>query len=155
MKRGIFITLLAVALLQPCFSKENIVHQQNTVEALFNSFSKEKDITHVKIGGVIMKFANVFSDTKGVTGVEVYSFEECNEEVKGKLNRAIKTLKDNAYETLVSTTQNGENTKILVRIKENFIDEIVVIAGGNDPALVRIKGKIKPEDIQSVVDNNK
>ena len=143
-------------MLQPCFSKENIIHQQNTVETLFRSFSKEKNITHVKIGGVMMKFANVFSDTKGVAGVvEVYSFEECTNEVKDKLNGAIKTLKDNAYETLISTTQNGENTKVLVKIKDDFINEIVIIAGGDHPALVRIKGKIKPEDIQSVVDSNK
>ena len=155
MKKGIFLTLLAVITFQPCFSKENIIQQKNTVEALFSSFSKEKNITHVKIDGVIMKFANVFSDTKGVTGVEVYSFEECNKEVKDKLNNAIKTLKDNTYETIVSSNQNGENTKILVKVKDDFINEIVVIAGGNDPALVRIKGKIKPEDIQSVVDSNK
>ena len=155
MKRGIFITLLAVTMLQPCFSKENIIHQQNTVETLFRSFSKEKNITHVKIGIVIMKLANVFSDTKGVTGVEVYSFEESTNEVKDKLNSAIKTLKDNAYEPFVSMTQNGQNTKVLVKIKKDYINEIVVIMGGNDPMLVRIKGKIKPKHIQSIVDSNK
>ena len=155
MKRSILITLLAVAMLQSCFSKENVIQQKNTVEALFSNFSKEKNITHVKIDGAIMSLANVFSDTKGVTSIDVYSFEECNNEVKNKLNSAIKTLKDSAYETIVSSNQNGENTKVLVKVKDDFINEIVVITSGNDPALVRIKGKIKPEDIQSVIDNNK
>ena len=159
MKKCIFITLLTAILYQPCFSEGiasiSKTQQQNTVDQLFRNFSKEKNITHVKIGGLIMTFARAFTDTKGVAGVEVFSFEECDAQVKAKLNAAIKSLKDNAYETLVSTTQDGENTKILVRVKDDYINEIVVIAGGKDPAFVRIKGKIKPEDMQDVVNNNK
>jgi hypothetical protein len=159
MKKIIFVALLAAVMCPPGFSagmaETDKTQKHNTVDELFSNFSKEKNITHVKIGGLIMKFANAFTDTKGVMGVEVYSFEDCDLPVKEKLNTAIKSLKDNAYETLVSTTQNGENTKVLVKINENIINEIVVITGGKDPAFVRIKGKIKPEDIQSVVDNNK
>jgi len=159
MKRLFFITIATAMLFHPCFSKgiaENSKTQpQNSVDALFTNFSKEKNITHVKIDGLVMAFVRGFTDTKGVTGVEVFSFDECDETVKGKLNAAIKNLKDSAYETFISTTQSGENTKVLVKIKEDYINEIVVITGGKDPAFVRIKGKIKPDDLQSVVDNNK
>ena len=159
MKKIIFITLLAAIMCQPCFSGvmsgTNETQQQNTVEELFRKFSKEKNTTHVKIGGIIMRLANAFSDTKGVTGVEVFSFDECDRQVKDNLNAAIKKLKDSAYETLVSTTQDGVNTKILVKVKDNFISEIIIIVGGTDPAFVRIKGKIKPDDFQSIVENNK
>ena len=159
MKRIILSTIMAAILCLPCFGKgiteSDATQQKYTVDALFLHFSKEKKITHVKVGGIVMAFARVFSDTKGVKGVEVYSFEECDLSVKEKLNTAITNLKDNAYETLVSTTQNGEKTKVLIKIKEDYIHEIVVIAGGSDPALVRIKGKIKPDDVQNVVINNK
>jgi len=155
MKKIIFITVAAAIMCQPCLGEKNITHQQNTVDALFTNFSKDKKVTHVKIGGFIMSLANAFTDTKGVTGVEVFSFDECDNSVKEKLNDAIKNLKDSSYETIVSTTQDGERTKVLVKIKDDYISEIVVIEGGSDPALVRIKGKIKPEDIQDVVDNNK
>ena len=159
MKKSIFITLLVSILFQPCFgegiTERNRAQQQNTVDELFKNFSKEKNITHVKIGGLIMAFARAFTDTMGVTGVEVFSFEECDAKIKDKLNTAIKSLKDNTYETLVSTTQDGENTKILVKITDDYINEIVVITGGKDPAFVKVKGKIKPEDIQDVVNKNK
>jgi hypothetical protein len=159
MKKLIFITLLAAILFQPGFStgisERNKTQQHNTVDELFSNFSKEKNITHVRIGGLIMTFARAFTDTKGVSDVEVFSFEECDRQVKDKLNAAIKNLKDNAYETLVSSSQDGENTKVLLKIKGEYIHEIVVITGGNEPAFVRIKGKIKPEDINSVVENNK
>ncbi|MDR0575328.1 MAG: DUF4252 domain-containing protein [Tannerella sp.] len=159
MEKGIFITLLAVIISQSCFSQENIEKnksdKQNTVEQLFNSFSKEKNTTHVKIGGFAMLLTRVFTDTKGVSGVDVYSFDECHNSVKESFNAAIKELKDKSYETLVSTSENGEITKVLVKIKDDYINEIVVISGGSDPALIRIEGKIKPEDIKSVIDNNK
>ena len=159
MKKIILIACVGAMMCQPCFSKgvteKYETHQQNSVDALFKNFAKEKNVTHVKVGGFIMALARAFTDTKGVAGVEVFAFDECDQTVKDKLNDAIKNLKDNAYETLVSTTQNGERTKILVRIKGDFINEIIVIAGGNDPAIVRIKGKIKPEDMQNVVNNNK
>ena len=159
MKRIFLNAFLAAILCLPCFGKgmteKNISQQKNTVEALFKNFSNEKNITHLKLGGFVMTLARVFTDTRGVTGVEVYSFDECDQPVKSKLNDAINNLKDSSYETLVSTTQDGERTKVLVKIKEDYINEIVVIAGGSEPALVRIKGKIRPEDVQEVVKNNK
>jgi 7-cyano-7-deazaguanine synthase in queuosine biosynthesis len=156
MKKIIFLTVLVTIMIHTCFSKEigQRNQQQNSVTELFNNYSKYKNVTHVKLGGLVMLFARAFTDTMGVTGVEVFSFDECDKQVIDELNDAIKNLKDNSYETLVSTTQDGERTKVLVKIKEDFINEIVVISGGSDPALIRITGKIKPEDIQKVIDNN-
>ena len=159
MKKGIFITLLAVIICQSSFGKENFLrtegNKKNTVEQLFSSFSKEKNTVHVKLGSFAMTLAKIFTDTKGVSGVEVYSFDECDNNIKERFNEAIKNIKDESYETLVSTSEDGERTKILVKIKNDYINEIIVMAGGNAPALVRIKGKIKPDDVKSVIDNNK
>ena len=159
MKKGIFIILLAIIICQSCLGKENSrqseANKQNTVEQLFRNFSKENNATRVKIGGFAVSLVGIFADTKGVSGVEVYSLEECDNSVKDSFNAAIKNLKDNSYETLISTSEGGERTKILVKINNDYINEIVVIAGGNSPALVRIKGKIRTDDVQSVIENNK
>jgi len=132
MKKGIFITLFAAVICQGCLGKINSKKSETnkqTVEQLFSNFSKENNTTHVKIGGFTMSLARIFTDTKGVSGVEVYSFDECDNSVKDNFNAAIKNLKDDSYEALVSTSENGERTKILVKIKDDFINEIVVIAG--------------------------
>ena len=155
MKKRIFITLAAIFWFQPILYGTAKIGQQNTVESLFANFSKMKNTTHVKLGGFIMSITNLFTDTKGVTNIEVFSFDECEQSVKDHLNDAIKNLKDDSYETLVSTTENGERTKVLIKIKDDFINEIIVVTGGNDPAFVRIKGKIKPDDVSSVIDKNK
>ena len=131
MKKEIFIALMVVIIGQNCFSKESIKqnnsNKRNTVDQLFSTFSKEKNTTHINLGSFTMTLAKLFTDTKGVSGVEVFVFDECENSVKERFNEAIKNLKDSSYETLVSSTENGERTKILVKIKDDYINEIVEI----------------------------
>ena len=159
MRKSIFITLLTMVIYQACLSKESslpvVENKDITVEQLLKKFSKEKNIIRVEVGKFAMSFIRLFTDAKGVSGVEVYSLDECDNSVKQQFNDAIKNLKDKSYETLVSTSEDGERTKVLMKIKKDIINEIVVLTGGNDPAFVRIKGKIKPDDIRSVIENNK
>ena len=44
-----------------------------------------------------------------------------------------------------------EKTRILARFQNDAIRELVIVSMGNEPTLVRIKGKIKPEDVQKLV----
>jgi hypothetical protein len=152
--------MLAAFMSQNCFGRAGCgdmaaTEKKITVEQLFKDFSKQKQATHVKINGFVMAISNLFADTKGVMGIEVYSFDECDSEVKDNFNEAVKNLNDNSYEMLISTSEGKQRTKILMKVKKDYINEIVVIAGGDDPALIRIKGKIKTDDVQSVIGNNK
>jgi hypothetical protein len=151
--------MLAAFMSRDCFSRGSYetakAEKKITVEQLFKDFSTQKQATHVKIGGFVMSISGLFADTKGVKGIEVYSFDECDNEVKDNFNEAVKKLKDSSYETLISTSEGNQRTKIFIKVKDDYINEIVVIAGGDDPALIRIKGKIKTDDVKSVINNNK
>lgn len=151
MRKIVYITLFISILSTNCFSQTG---KSYTVDKLFSEFAKEKNVESVKMGGFVMSFVNLFADTKGVSGIEVRSFEECDESIKERFNEAIKNLKDNVYETMVQTNEGGERTKILVKIEKDLIRELVVVTGGKDAALIRIKCKIKPEDIKEVIDKN-
>ena len=131
------------------------MYGQQNVDRLFKDFAKEKGVVHVGIGKFAMSLASLFTDVMGVSGVEVYSFEECNQSVKDKLHNAIASLKDANYETLVSVNETTERTKVLVKIEGESIRELIVATSGSEPALVRIKGKIKPSDIENVINKNK
>ena len=147
-KKIVFI-LLALLLICP------VMHSQKSVDQLFKEFRTEKGVTHVGIGRFVMTFASLFTDVMGVTGIEVLSFEECNESVKERLSAAIASLKDKNYETMVSVNEETQRTKILVKIENESIRELIVLTTGDDAAIVRIKGKIRPSDIQNVINNNK
>lgn len=159
MKKGIIIVLSIVFMHHYgfCQDKKTLSDRKTsyTVEQFLNEFSEEEGNIKIKLGGFVMFLSNLFTGVKGVSGVEVYSFDECKKEIRDHFNSSLKVLKDNTYETLVSTTENGVKTKILVKTKEKYIKEIVIISGGNDPSLVRIKGKIKPETVKDIINNNK
>ncbi|MDR2234226.1 MAG: DUF4252 domain-containing protein [Tannerella sp.] len=150
MKRFQTVTVWLTVLLLFCPT----IHAQKSVDQLFNDFSKEENVQHVGIGGFTMTIAGLFHDVMGVKGIEVLSFDECDNAVKERLNREIAALKDSRYETMISVNENKERTKILVKIEDELIRELIVVTSGDDPALVRIKGKIKPSDIEKIVNEN-
>ena len=91
-----------------------------------------------------------------MNSIEVLSFEECGSTVKDDLRAAIKKLKDPNFETMVNSNEEGNRTKVMVRIDEDIIRELVILTtDGGDDALIRIKGKIKPSDIEKVVNDHK
>lgn len=92
----------------------------------------------------------------GCKSIEVLSFEECGNTVKDDLRAAIKKLKDPNYETMVNANEEGNRTKVMVRIDKDIIRELVILTtDGGDDALIRIKGKIKPSDIEKVINDHK
>lgn len=125
-----------------------------TMNQLFNEFSNIEQINHVKIGNITMKLASVFTETMGVDGIEVLEFGECGNDVKERFAKAIKELKDPDFETMVTSNEKGSRTKVLVRIEKEMIREMVVLTTGSSNALVRIKGKIKPSDIEKVMNDH-
>jgi len=147
-KKLVFI-LLAILLICP------VIQSQKSVDQIFKEFRKEQGVTHIGIGRFTMAIASIFTDVMGVNGIEVLSFEECNESVKERLNKAIASLKDKNFETMVSANEDGQRTKILVKIEKEAIRELIVLTTGDEAAIVRIKGTIKPSDFEKVINQNK
>ena len=146
-KIGILLTLL---LLCPA-----AMYGQKNIDQIFTEFSKEKGVTRVGIGKFAMTFASLFTKVYGVNGIEVLSFDECEQSVRERLNQAITSLNDKSYEMMVSVNEETERTKILIKTDGKAIREMIVMTLGDDPALVRIKGKIKPSNIERVINKNK
>ena len=125
-------------------------YSQN-IDKLFNEFSGKENVNRISIGKVMMKLSSMFTETMGVDGIEILAFDDCTSDVKESLNKAIRNLKDSRFETLVTSNENDSRTRILVRIDQKMIRELVVLSTGTSNALIRIKGKIKPSDIEKVV----
>ena len=127
-----------------------------SMDKLFNDFAKQDNVTRVTVGPFLMKISSMFTETMGVSSIEVLSFDECGSNVKENLRTAIKQLKDPNFETTVTSNEGGSHTKVMVRIDKEMIRELVILTtDGGDDALIRIKGKIKPSDIERVVNDHK
>lgn len=104
-----------------------------TVKELIEEFSKVKGAEYTKVNKA----------TKGVDCVEVVELSECSNDVKEKFLNSLNALKDNNYEVMVKTNEDGEKTRVLKGAQGSKMeDEMVVLTAGNgDYTIVRIKGK--------------
>jgi type 1 fimbria pilin len=126
-------------------------YAQKNMDQLFKEFANAKNVTRVSLGNFSMKLAGMFTDVMGVNGVEVLSLDDCSESIKSNFQSALSELKDAGYETMVSANEGGERTRVLVKIKDETIKELVVFVTGDSHSLIRIKGNIKPSDIDRLV----
>lgn len=128
---------------------------QDRIDQMFDKYANEKNITRVSLGSISMKLASLFTDVMGVEGIEVLSLDDCSSSVKENFQAALKKLKDTDYETMVTSNDDNSRTRVLVKIKEDIIRELVVFTSGESNALIRIKGKIKASDIDALVKKHK
>lgn len=127
---------------------------QKNIDQLFNEFSKDAGTTKIKIGKFAMAFVDLFQDTMGVDGIEVLEFSDCADHVKKQFNEAIHRLEDPSFDTIIRTNEEGSRTRVMIRIKDDVIRELVVLTSGSGAALVRIKGKIRRSDIEKLVNEH-
>jgi hypothetical protein len=125
------------------------------VEDLFSEFSKSKDVKTVRLNRMTMKLASLFTDTMGAESIEVVDLDKCADGVKERFTGAIADLKDKTFDTMINTSKNGRRVRVLVRITDDMIREMVVISSGDNTTLVRIKGKIRQSDIEKVINGHR
>ncbi|MDR2119016.1 MAG: DUF4252 domain-containing protein [Tannerellaceae bacterium] len=124
---------------------------QRDVQQLFGELSALKDVNRINVGSISMKLAGFFTETMGVESIEVLELTRCTAEVKEHFSRAFGSVKDKAFETLVTASENGNRTKVMLRIRDDIIHELVVLSSGENPAMIRIKGHIKQSDVEQLI----
>lgn len=125
------------------------------MDKLFKEFAGKENVNRVTVGSALMKLSSLFTETMGVDNIEVLEFDNCSKEIKDHLNQAVCNLKDSRFETMLTANENKNRTKVMIRIDKEMIRELVIFCTGENYALIRIKGKIKPSDIEKVVNDNK
>lgn len=152
MKR-LSLILLAGLLCVSAFCQSRI-----SIETLYNNFHQEKNVEKVNLGGLLLLAAKPFiqKELKGskISSINVLSLDECSNDVKLRFNDLAGRLNDDKYELLLKTNEQDEKTRIFVRIKNEVIREFVIVSMGDEPVLVSIKGKIRPDDVQKLVNSN-
>lgn len=130
-------------------------YSQQGVEQLVKRFARSEQVEQVHVGRMLLTMASLFTETNGVKSVNVMDFSACGDEVRNEFQQAVKALKDPAFDMMVNHNEEGVQTRVLVRIEKECIRELVVLTTGAENALVHIKGKIQPSDIEHVMNDHK
>jgi hypothetical protein len=93
---------------------------------------------------------------KGVKTIKVLDMEDCSSNVKKELQHEIAQLEKNGYETLVRTKEKDETVNLLAKMDKDAIKELIIFFTDKDECgLTLMKGKIKKEDINVMINDDK
>ena len=135
------------------------------IDTLFSQFKDKEGADYINIPTLMLKFMRTFTKSnndksyrfiKGIKSVKVLDMEDCTQEVKAEFLQEAKKLKLSGYETLLQTKEDGEEVQFIAKMdEENINDLIILITGKDDCGLTLMKGKIKKEDINVMMNDEK
>lgn len=130
-----------------------------TMDDLFKEFTKTEQVKHVKIhydeiNNLGIKQIKVTTPDIGINAIEILHSEGCSPKAKKRFTKAIRELDDPRFETIVTFNEKDSRSKVLVRVEDETIRELVILrtgSGNDNDNLIRIKGKIKSSDIDKMI----
>ena len=154
--KKIFVTLAMIIACQGLLAQ--------SVDDIFNRFKDKEGVEYVNIPSFVLKLGRLFMDKdgkdyrfmKGINSVTVLDMEACSSAIKKDFQQEANQLELKGYETLVQTKEKGETVKLIAKMDKDTIHELVfVITGKDECALTKMKGKIKKEDINVIMTEDK
>ena len=92
---------------------------------------------------------------KAISSIRVLNLEECSPIVRQNFQKTLQTFHPSGYTPIIFSKEADETNYIYVKEKKGYIRELLILsADKQDGAIVHIKGRIKPEEVNTVVKQN-
>ncbi len=133
------------------------------VEALFRQYKGEKNVEYIHIPRFIMSMAKMLTKAeleeakalKAISSIRVLSLEECSPIVRQNFQKTLQTFHPIGYTPIIFNKEADETNYIYVKEKKGYIRELLILSTDKqDGAIVHIKGRIKPDEVNTVVKQN-
>jgi hypothetical protein len=120
---------------------------QKSIDALFDRYAGKDGFTTITINGNILKLAGI--DREGndsfpadITEIRILAQNYDDAKVENFYDRVISGLNLNDYEEFMTVKESDHDLRMLVRAEGNKFREFLLISGGDDNALIQIKGNM-------------
>jgi len=145
MKRLFLFFVLAIS--------ATIVNSQKSIDNLFEKYAGKDGFTTVTINGNLLKLAECLGDNDDensipahITEIRILAQEDETMKVENFYNQVIKDIDLTNYDEFMRVKKSDQDLRMLVRSEGNKFREFLLIAGGNDNALIQIKGNMTYEE---------
>lgn len=138
------------------------------VSEAFTKYRFKDGVTTITIPGWVIGMAANFGDVDKNERELLHSIDKVrvlvveDEDLNSRINLhrefSTKINRNNDYEELLSVQDENENITIFGKMDEAVITEMVILVGGDDNAMIYVRGEIDPEllkDKIKVSDKNK
>lgn len=134
---------------------------QKSADAIFDSLRDKDGYVTVNINGGLLKLAALFEDddkdlemmASTVSQIRIIAQEDNREADPQFYQNILKQLDSSNYEEFMDIQSSGTRAKILVRLEGNVFTEFLMVVGGDDNALIQIKGKMTESDIKRMAED--
>lgn len=152
--------LLLVAVLAISFQ---LVYGQKSIDALFDKYAGKDGFTTVQINGNLLKLVRFFDNEKsndenlpaGLTQIRILSQEDKTINPGNFYDMVIKDIDLQNYEEFMRVKDSDQDLRMLVRTEGNRFKEFLLIAGGEDNAIIQIKGDLTLNDAKKMSEDVK
>ena len=135
---------------------------QKSIDALFEKYAGRDGFTTVTINGSLLKLAHLLGDKDDedalpvhITEIRVLSQEDDHMKVDNFYNSVINDIDLKNYDEFMRVKKSDQDVRMLVRSEGNKFKEFLLIAGGEDNAIVQIKGNMTYEEAKKFSDDAK
>jgi hypothetical protein len=125
------------------------VSGQKSIDALFERYAGKDGFTTVTIDGNLFKLAACLDDDvkenhipANITQIRILSQEDDAMKVENFYDLVIKDIDLDNYEEFIRIKDSDQDLRMLVRSEGNKFKEFLLIAGGEDNAVIQIKGNM-------------
>ena len=120
------------------------------IKSIINEFKEVKGVEYTKVPRWTLHLGN----NKGVKSICYLDLGSCPSKVKEDFRQKVNQLE--GYEVLFRGKEDGEMYKLLAKMNNEVIRELIIlITGKDDCGLTLMKGKIKKENINGMIGNDK
>ncbi len=155
MKRMV-LTVLIAAFAVSLFS------QRNLLDDFFDNYSGRDGYSSVTIDGNLFSLLRNFDDDpdlegldRKITSIRIVSREKDNGfSGEGFLSEIRGVIRRGRYEELVTVKDPDTDLRIMVKSSGDAIREILVVASGENEAVIQISGLLTREDVDRLSENH-
>jgi len=154
MKKLILFTVLSAFV--------TIVSGQKSIDALFDKYAGKDGFTTVTISGNLLKLAACLDDEEDennlpakISEIRILTQDNENLNVGNFYDLVIKDIDLGKYEEFMRVKESDQDLRMLVRSEGRTFTEFLLIAGGEDNALIQIKGSMTFKEARKFSDDAK
>jgi hypothetical protein len=130
-----------------------IVYSQKSIDDLFDKYAGKDGFTTVTINGNLLKLAHCLGDNDedtsfpaNITEIRVLAQEDKSLKVENFYNLVINDIDLKNYDEFMRVKKSDQDLRMLVRSEGKKFKEFLLIAGGNNNALIQVKGSMTYAD---------
>lgn len=136
--------------------------QRNSLDDFFNRYSDREGYNSVIINGNLFGLLKNFDDDpdfgnidRKITMIRIVSRERNNSrEDPDFLSELRSIIRRGNYEELMTVRNAEDDLLFLVRSDRNIIKEVLIVASGDDDAVIQIQGNLTRDDVDRISENH-